>query len=359
MNILHLTPDFNYADGRSYYVFLLLKYFKRREHNITLLTNSGDSIDRALKTGATVIQENFLSRKASFLNSVKLLTEITDKNKIDIIHSHHRYYELLTNTAVKTSGRKVKTVFTSLSLVKNRYAVEFKSDRIIAVSNCIREMLINRFNVNPEKISLIPNFADSEELLLQKAGIDNDLKKIKNEVNILSVGRFHKEKDHLTLLRAIDKIKNTGKKRVKLTLVGEGEEKESYINFISERSLNAEIITPQKDLSEYFMNADICILSSVRDPFPGFMLQSGLHKKAFIGTDTDGIGELIREGKNGLLFQKKNSYELATKIDIFIKDKILAEQCGNNLYNNVISKYTEKQVIPEIEELYMQFAINN
>ncbi len=45
LNILHITPDFNYACGRSYYVYLLSKYLSRK-HNVTVLTNGGDSLER-------------------------------------------------------------------------------------------------------------------------------------------------------------------------------------------------------------------------------------------------------------------------------------------------------------------------
>lgn len=45
------------------------------------------------------------------------------------------------------------------------------------------------------------------------------------------------------------------------------------------------------------------MLPSTRDPFPNFMLQAGLHRVPFIGANVDGIGELINDGENGLLFE--------------------------------------------------------
>jgi glycosyltransferase involved in cell wall biosynthesis len=354
MNILHLTPDFNFGDGRSYYVYLLLKYLKRSGHNVILFTNGGDSFERLEESGVKIFQNKSYSQKTSFLKSVKELSEIIDTNKIEIIHSHHRYFELMANSAAKICGQKVETVFTALSIVNKRYGVEYKSDKIIAVSNCVKEMLINKFKINSERVTLIPNFVDSEEIDKNHLVKIDKKEKISGCINILSIGRFHKDKDQLTLLESVKKIsENT---EVSLTLIGEGEEKEKYVDYIFKNSLNVKLIPPQKDLKEYFEQADICVLASVRDPFPGFMLQSGMYKKPFIGADTDGISELIIDNENGLLFQKKNSDELAAKIEFLIKNKTEADKFAENLHWYVMDKFTEKQVMPEIEKLYGQLG---
>lgn len=352
MNILHLTPDFSYVDGRSYYVYLLLKYLNRNGHEVILFTDKGDSYERIHHSGIKVIQSHSYTNKTSFFKSVNVLAGLTEEYNIDIIHSHHRYFELMANSAAKLSRKKVKTVFTSLSIVNRRYCVEYKSDKIIAVSNCVKEMLINKFNIKPDRIVLIPNFVDSEELTNQNYDNNEGIVRNPGRTNILSIGRFHKDKDHLTLLKAVKKVSEN--KKVSLTLIGEGEEQKTYENFITSNSLEVKILPPQNHLGIYFKQSDICVLSSIRDPFPGFMLQSGLYKKPFIGSYTDGIPELIHENENGLLFKKKNYNELASKIDFLINNKIVSDNLAENLNNKVMNNYTEKQIIPAIEVLYEQ-----
>lgn len=350
MNILHFTPDFNYGDGRSYYVFLLLKYLKKSGNSVYLFTNGGDSFDRFKDMGITVFIENSFSNKSKFLNSVNLLNKFVTENKIDVIHSHHRYFELIANACRKINKRNVKTVFTSLSLVDKRYFVEFSSEAIIAVSKCIEDMLINKFKIDPRKITLIPNFTDSEEI--KKADItkkDHASLDTGKRINILCIGRYHKDKSQKTLLEALKILNN---QKIHLTLIGEGPEINNYKKFIIENRLNARIEKPKNDLHMYFNQTDICILTSVKDPFPGFMLQSGLFGKPFIGTDTDGIAELITDKKNGLLFKKGDASDLAGAIRVFISDNKLRETCGQELHKIVMKKYTEKTVIPEIEKVY-------
>jgi glycosyltransferase involved in cell wall biosynthesis len=350
LNVLHITPDFNYACGRSYYVFLLLKYLKRK-HNVYLFSNGGDSFERLSEENIPYkIIKGLRSRNPiSFAGNIKDVRSFVIENSIDVIHTHHRLAELIGIQAKRLiTGKKPKTVFTSLSLVSRRYNVEFKSDRIIAVSNTVSDMLTGRFKVNRQKIDMIPNFVDTDEIHYHEITALRTSGRGKY-YNILAIGRFHHEKNFETLLKALSIIKN---RKIRLILIGEGDNDIDYRKYIMLHDLNVEIIIPQKNLNSYFDSADICVLPSVRDPFPNFMLQAGLHKKPFIGANVDGIGELIKDGQNGLLFESRNEKELAEKILLFRKNKTLAAKCARNLHKDVINNYTQEFIIPKIEKLY-------
>jgi len=148
MNILHITPDFNYACGRSYYVYLLLKYLKRSGYNVILATNGGDSLDRVEDLGVKIEIVKGLRSKGpiSITRSIKKIRELILAENIGIIHTHHRRAELLALQAKNLSqSRKTASVHTALSMIGKRYIVEFKSDIIIAVSRSVLDMLVNRF----------------------------------------------------------------------------------------------------------------------------------------------------------------------------------------------------------------------
>lgn len=350
-NILHITPDFNYACGRSYYAFLLLKYFRQRKHNVLLLTNKGDSIDRLVENNIPFVLNSSIHSKGpiTFTKNLNYITNLIKEHEIDVIHTHHRYSELLAVQAARLSRKKrVKTVFTSLSIVNRKYNLEYKSDMIIAVSYTIKNMLLNKFKLKKEKVTLIPNFTDTDELneleTLAEGAHDHD-----KFFNVLSVGRFHTDKNYETLLTALKLLNDSS---VRLILVGEGDLLENYRSSIRKDKLNVEIVSPQKSLLPYFLNASVCVLPSNRDPFPSFMLQSGLHKKPFIGANIDGIAELIRNNFNGLLFDNNSALELAYKIYQFKTDKALAKRCASNLHNRVVNRYTQEFIIPKIERLY-------
>ena len=352
LNILHITPDFNYACGRSYYVYLLLKYFQKK-HHVHLITNSGDSFDRLEERSISynVIKGLKSKNPIKIASNIKQIRNYIRENKINIVHTHHRLAELLGVQAAGYSGReKPQTIFTSLSIVKRKYNIEFKSGHIIAVSNSIKDMLTKKFRINEDRISVIPNFTDTNEIdeleLVLPYTRDHD-----RFFNILAVGRFHHEKNFETLLQALALLKES---RFKLILVGEGNRDMDYKKYIALHNLNVEIIVPQKNLLQYFMLADVCVLPSERDPFPNFMLQAGLHKRAFIGANVDGIGELIRDEVNGLLFKAGDASELAKKINLMYINAGLREKCASNLHKDVLNNYTQEFIVPKVESLYRQ-----
>lgn len=352
LNILHITPDFNYACGRSYYVYLLMKYFKKRRHHPILITNSGDSIDRLkdIKADFKIIKSLHSRNPLLFAKNVAEVNKIIIDNNIHIIHTHHRFSELLAIQSVNLlNNSNIKTVFTALSLVDKRYNIEFKSDKLIAVSDTVRNMLIRKFGVNENKIQKISNFTDTEELheLEKKLSIKHH--DGAEAYNILSIGRYHPDKNYIVLFKALNILKD---RNIKLVLIGEGDCIGEYKRYINSHKLNIELVPPQKRLHEYFINADLCVLPSVCDPFPNFMLQAGLHKKPFIGSNIDGIAELILNYENGLLFESDDETELAQKILQLKNNRRLASHCANNLHKDVITGYTEKTKVPQIEKLY-------
>lgn len=315
-----------------------------------MLTNGGDSLDRLDEHNIeyNVIKGMKSKNPISFAANVKKISDIVREKNIDIIHTHHRHSEQLALMAGRYAEREVRTVITSLSLVNKRYKIEFKSDRIIAVSMSIKKMLTERFNIDENRISLIPNFTDTEEMheLELLAPVTRDHGRF---FNILAVGRFHHEKNFEVLLKALNLLDD---KTIELILVGEGDNDIDYKRYIANKNLNVEIIMPQKNLVQYFHVADLCVLPSEKDPFPNFMLQAGLHKKPFIGANVDGIGELINDGENGLLFTSGNENELAEKISRIKNDKQLAAKCADNLHKAVVNNYTQEFIIPKMERLY-------
>ncbi len=352
LNILHITPDFNYACGRSYYVYLLLKYLKKEKHNVMLLTNGGDSLDRLDDIGVKYLIVKGIHSKniITFIKNVNYVKDIIKENNIGILHTHHRYSEFLAIQATKLiRGKKTKTIHTALSIVGRKYNLEYKSDRIIAVSRTVKDMLLKRFKIPERKITVIPNFVDAGELFHQPRLAKTRQIRHGKTFNILAIGRFHHEKNFEVLLKALNFLRD---KKIRLVLIGEGESYDDYRTYINRHHLNVEILAPQKNLAGYFRAADLCALPSLRDPFPNFMLQSGLYKKPFIGSNVDGIAELISAGKNGLLFRSGNFIELADKILYIRSNPVSSRKFASKLHSEVMNHYTQESIVPKIEKLY-------
>lgn len=353
MNILHISPDFNYSCGVSKYVFLLLKELARtKEHKLFFITNGGDSMERLNQVDVKVSYLKITRGNYNPLNYLMNLFSLIQfclKEKIEIIHSHHRYAELLAVVVSKLIG--IKTITTAHSLVKGMRSVSFKSDRIIAVSKTVETELQNYFRISAHKIIQLYNFVepfnsvvknDSLELR-QKIGLSED------DRVLLFVGRINYFKGIDVLLSAFTHL---AKKypNLKLILVGQIDELE-LAKMISKLK-NVIHIKPQKEVSSFYEICELVILPSMMESFPYTMIEAGLIRKPFIGSNTGGIAEFIQHGENGLLVNPGDATDLAEKIESLLCDRVKAKLLSDNLFYKIESLIDAKSYIDKINFLY-------
>ena len=134
-NLLYISPDFNYSCGVSRNVHQCLRYFSGRDDfDVHFITNKGDSLNRI--SGNENIHLHILDFEKDHKNPIKLIKDFFQllsyckKYKIDIIHTHHRYPELISVLVSKIIG--AKTITTVHSLVSGLKSLSFRSDVIIS-----------------------------------------------------------------------------------------------------------------------------------------------------------------------------------------------------------------------------------
>ena len=343
--ILHITPTFNYTCGRSYYNFVTIDYLKSLGCYNYLFSKEGIAIERLkyLKIDYSVNKDIGCINPFSVFRLLKHVHNIVTKNEINIIHSYSRATEILSLLYKYNYNKKIITVNTVLSLVDRRYFVEYKSDKLIAISLSVKSQLLNIFKIPENKIDLIYNYAEPFSTVCFEEHF------AKSKFKILSVGRYHKDKGFEVLLKSILYLNNPD---IEVTIVGSGDLKDKYQEFICKYNLNVKLMPPVNDLTNYFLECDICVLPSFVDPLPTFMIQSGFYKKPFIGAGVDGISETISDGCNGLLFEKGDSKVLAGKIMKYYQNIDLRIKCANNLYNLVLNRHHPVNNVRKILELY-------
>ena len=146
----------------------------------------------------------------------------------------------------------------------------------------------------------------------------------KNTLKILSVGRLTQQKDFMTLLKAINHIKNAI--NLKLILIGKGSEKYKLNNFINNNQLNKKIslVGYKENPYKYFQDTDIFVLSSKFEGLPNVLLEAQFFKKFIISSNCPtGPKEILLNGKAGELFDVGNYKKLSKIILNYNKKKMI------------------------------------
>ncbi len=268
MNILLLQNTFNQTCGVTRSILNLVDSFnKYPKYHFFLIVEENNLVN---------LENRHNLEKVVVYNSSKLmfffhLLLFIKKNKIDVIHSHHRYFDLVSFVASKIFS--VKTIMTVHSKVLGLRKISYNSEKIIAVSNAILSHLVKEFKINKNKITVIPNSIDIEkvkittgkEILLKELNIEEG-KKIIGYLGRIDI----KEKGIDILLKAINKVDRD----IILLLIGKGSNEEYVKNFIKNCRHRIILLKETTKVYDYYNVMNIFVLPSRIDPFPTVLMEA-------------------------------------------------------------------------------------
>jgi Glycosyltransferase len=119
---------------------------------------------------------------------------------------------------------------------------------------------------------------------------------------------------------------------------------EDLRNFVTAHGMSSKVeINEPKFAEEKFnaiLDADIFVLPTYYELFPGVVLEAMQCGKPIVSTLTGAIPEIIDDGVNGFLVPTHQPGAVANKIEILIKDPALRKQFGDAAYRKFMDNYT-------------------
>jgi len=255
---------------------------------------------------------NIVFNKSLYIEPVYILRKLGLFKNINLIYMHHG----------GSSG--FRTFFLSRKGTAHRVKMIFETfDKVI----CLFDDEDNYpSQVKTEKLHFIENplsFKLSDVTFEQKENV------------VLSLGRVTKAKGIDTLIYAWDKIKDDVK-NWKLQIVGDGEDKEEFINLVKELDIqNIEFVGGTTDIKPLYEKAKIFVIPSIAEGMPMTIMEAMACKSCVISSKTTGGKKLVDDNKTGLLFDIGDKDELSKQIIDLIEDKEKREKLANNAFNYV------------------------
>jgi len=359
-NILSISPNFNFACGVSKSVFTLLTSDElKKEFNLHFITNGGDALQKLDKAGINYSLFNFETDKFfhfDLFKNLKLLRKYCEKKEIDIIHSHHRYPEYLSNVIKKSLG--IKTVVTVHNFVTGFKRFSYKSDLIITISNAVKNHLINYFGTDSNKVEVLYNCI--KPIYTDKKKIE-EIKTFpvipRDHFVLLFAGRMVLEKGIETLIESFNLLTNS-LENFFLVMVGTSESSKNLKPFRS-KSDKIILLPAKDDLRDFYEAADVVILPSLKEGLGYTMLEAGLYKVPFIGSRSGGITEVIEDGINGYLFEAGNASDLAEKIKFIAEHPDEAKKSALKLNKKVLQLCSCKEYFEKLNNIYKSLLDDN
>ncbi len=192
------------------------------------------------------------------------------------------------------------------------------ADKIIVNSIDFKKKFKIKFNLDAV---CIYNPLNKKEII-KKSKIKYDIQFNNKKLHLINVGRLVDQKDQMTLLKAVNLIKD--KLNFNLLIVGEGEEKNKLLNYIKKYNLTKKVklIGYKKNPYNLIRRSNIFILSSTYEGLPNVLLETQVLKTYIISSNCPtGPREILLNGKAGSLFKVGDYNSLSKMIIDFSKKK--------------------------------------
>ena len=239
------------------------------------------------------------------------------------------------------------------------------SDRIIALSNYERDLLVEYYPKTLARIRVVGNgiicSADSATRVKNKYKADSN-----NTNTVLYVGRFISRKGIQDLLEAIPIVIHR-LPRTKFLLVG-GEPGVTPLE-LRKKWLPAKLSPYQNqiifkgwlnelELQKMYELADVLVVPSRYEPFGLVILEGMSHGLPVVASSVGGPLEVIEHGRTGFLFPVKNIQAFSYYLIYLLKNPDIRQQMGESALKQVHQKWQWTQIAEKVQDIYQEILLN-
>ena len=259
---------------------------------------------------------------------------------VKLVHSEHgrNYHDLRGQTLLRRLARRVV------------YQV---ADTVFAISGEVREFYCRQTNFPIERMQVIPNGVDVRRIEEADArGVREELGIAPNDFVVGTVARLDLNKDTMTLLKAFAAIPQSPK--VKLLIVGDGDQRSRLEEFANSAVLNQSVIFAcwRRDVPRLLKAINVFALSSLSEGMPLTVLEAMAARLPVVATAVGALPEMVDEGKTGFLVATGDAEAMAEKLGCLVANPQLAKGFGEEARHKVEREFSLDQMLRRYAELY-------
>jgi glycogen synthase len=228
---------------------------------------------------------------------------IASTYEFDVIHAHDWLTYSAGIAAKKVSGKPLvvhmhATEFdrSGEHINQNVYDIERKgmeaADRVITVSHYTRDIVINRYGINPDKVITVHNAvepADSEDALMAKRNVKEKV------VTFLGRVTFQKGPDYF--VEAANKVLQKDK-NVRFVMAGSGDMLNKIIKRVAELRIATHFhftgFLKGEEVDHMFALSDVYVMPSVSEPFGISPLEAMRSNVPVVISKQSGVSEVLK-----------------------------------------------------------------
>jgi len=230
------------------------------------------------------------------------------------------------------------------------------TDRIITVSQQIRDELV-QYQVAPaEKITVVPLGLDLDPFLdceRHRGSFRRELGLADRAQLVGIVGRIFPIKNHRLFLDAMARVSGANPDS-HFIIVGDGvlrHDMEAHARAlgIAQRTI---FTGWRQDLARIYADLDLLVVSSDNEGTPVSAIEAMASATPVVATSVGGLPDLVEDGRTGLLVPPRQPEAMAAAVETLLQDAHLRKRLGQAGRGVAAAKFRSQRLVTEMEALY-------
>ena len=374
--IMQILPALDHSGGGVERGTLdVAKYIKERGYNSVIVSSGGTMADRFEHKGVlhyklTIKKKNIYSYFSSRKKFKRILSEVNPS----VVHVRSRWPAFCLNTLIKDKIPLVTTYHGTYNgnnnpLKKKYNSLMVEGDRVIAISNFIRNHILHHFPDSRKRLITINRGIDIDYFNLKKV---TQIRKEKfltdtgireNKHIILLPGRLTRWKGHNV---AIDAAKIICKRypdiEFVMLFVGSEQNRAKYLRYLKKKTIDSKLsqniffLGSRSDMASIYSLSDVVLSTSVEEEaFGRVSAEASSMSKPIIATNIGGSKEIIEHNQTGWLIQENDPLLLAdTIIKVIKKSQNEKDKIGRHARKKIIEEFSLKMMLKRTLEVYKE-----
>ncbi len=241
------------------------------------------------------------------------------------------------------------------------------ADAILCISSGMRSHLARRWNLDPEKLFIMPCAADVD--VFQPRGDENHIRQdlgLTDEPILMWVGRFYPWHDLGVLLRGFRWVIERAPS-ARLILLGDGESRREIERMASDLNLDGSVIfagtIPHEEIPRWLGIADVAVAPSVGlseahggTGTPQKVFEYMAAAKPIVATNVSQMREVLEDGQDSLLVEPGDGTEMGRAMLRLIRDAEERQRLGRNARQRAVERHSWSRYGESLEKIYARFV---
>ena len=232
------------------------------------------------------------------------------------------------------------------------------ADRVIVVSQEIKEEVQKRFGIKDTKLVFLKNGIVCDEDALRPLDLQREFPTSANKLKLIAVGRLVPLKNFDILVRTIAEVINQGQNDLLVLIAGEGEDRMRLEKLIRDLGIESyvKLLGLRHDVMGLMQACDLFVMPSRYEGLSLAMIEAMACGLPIIASDVRGLNDYITNEQNGLLFPVGDYKALAERILQLANNRKLRSKLSQGARESFEKEYDMRKNIRSIDMLFKKYA---